>query len=164
MQTDTIHALLPLPGSVETDERAARAALREQIARLEEQLAGHVTSAFPHSPRVPCIGGEHGARLQTLTELEQRRDALAASLAQVRRQLDALGERQEDARGRLEGIMLEPEAHPWERVTHEDIGEPGCRQYHARPRLGFLGLLMDWWRVRISSGCPLCMPSAGQLR
>jgi hypothetical protein len=57
--------------------------------------------------------------------------------------------------------MLDPAAHPWERVTHEDIGEPGCRQYHARPRLGFLGLLMDWWRVRISSGCPLCMRSEG---
>ena len=156
---------LPLPGSLETtDERAARRELREQIARLEEQLAGQVTTAFPRSPRIPRIGGEHGARLQTLTDLEHRRDALAGALAEVRARLDELGRRQEQARGRLENIMLEPEAHPWERVTHEDIGEPGCRQYHARPRRGLLGLLMNWWRVIISSGCPLCTPSQGQLR
>ena len=60
--------------------------------------------------------------------------------------------------------MLDPAAHRWERVTHEDIGEPGCRQCHARPRMGLLGLLMNWWRVIISSGCPLCTQSADQLR
>ena len=145
---------LPFRNPTEVDERGARAALRDQIARLEERLAGHVTTAFPRSPTPPRIGGSYGARLQTLAELEDRRDRLAECVAQVRRQLDELGGQQEAARGRLEGIMLEPAAHPWERVTHEDIGEPGCRQYHARPRLGFLGLLMDWWRVRISSGCP----------
>jgi hypothetical protein len=155
---------LPFRTTPEVDERAARSALRDQIARLEEQLASHVTTAFPRSPTPPTIGGERGARLQTLAELERRRDALDSSVATVRRQLDALGAHQELARGRLERIMLEPEAHPWERVTNEDIGEPGCRQVHARPRLGFLGLLMDWWRVRISSGCPLCMQSEDRPR
>ena len=148
--------------TTDVGERAARAALRDQIARLEEQLANHVTTAFPRSPTPPRVGGSRGgARLQTLAELEQRRDALDASGAFVRRALDAAGEQQELARGRLERIMLDPAAHPWERVTNEDIGEPGCRQVHARPRLGFLGLFMDWWRVRISSGCPLCTQSAG---
>ena len=80
-------------------------------------------------------------------------------MARIRRDLDADGKRQELARGRLEAIMLDPAAHRWERVTHEDIGEPGCRQCHARPRLGLLGLLMNWWRVIISSGCPLCTQS-----
>ena len=156
---------LPLRVRTEPDERAARSALRDQIARLEEQLAGHVTSAFPLSPTVAPIGGfTDGARLQTLAELEQRRDGLALRLKEVRQQLDELGKRQGAARTRLEQIMLDPAAHPWERVTHQDIGEPGCRQYHARPRLGFLGLLMDWWRVRISSGCPLCTQSPGQPR
>ena len=153
----------PPPFRVETgvDERAARQALRNQIARLEEQLAGHVTSAFPLSPTPPRIGGSRGARLQTLAELEERRDALEASVARVRCELDVAGARQEHARGQLEAIMLDPAGHRWERVTHEDIGEPGCRQYHARPRMGLLGLLMSWWRVIISSGCPLCMRSEG---
>ena len=153
----------PPPFRVRTDvdERPARAALRDQIARLEEQLAGHITSAFPLSPTPPRLGGSRGARLQTLAELEERRDALEAALARMRGELDAVGARQERARGRLEAIVLDPAAHPWERVTHEDIGEPGCKQYHARPRLGFLGLLMSWWRVIISSGCPLCTRSEG---
>jgi hypothetical protein len=41
------------------------------------------------------------------------------------------------------------------RVSHEDIGEPGCRHWHVRPRWSFIGMLMGWWRVVISSGCPL---------
>jgi hypothetical protein len=153
----------PQPFRVDTgvDERAARAALRAQIARLEEQLAGHVTSAFPRSPTPPRIGGERGARLQTFAELEERRDALEGAVARIRREADALGAEQERARGRREEIMLDPAGHRWERVTNEDIGEPGCRQCHARPRLGLVGLLMNWWRVIISSGCPLCMRSEG---
>ena len=154
--TTFIEPIPVLRAPAELDERAARAELRAQIARLEEQLAGQVTSAFPLSPTPPPVGGSRGARLQTLAELEDRRDRLAESVAYVRRRLDELGRRQEAARGRLERIMLDPASHPWERVSHEDIGEPGCRHYHARPRLGFLGLLMNWWRVIISSGCPLC--------
>jgi hypothetical protein len=155
--------LLPIP--TERDERAARAALRGQIARLEEQLASHVTTAFPLSPTPAPVGGSgNGARLQTLAELEQRRDALSRRVADVRHELDALGERQERARAQREAIMLDPAGHRFERVTNADIGEPGCRQYHARPRLGLLGLLMDWWRVRISSGCPLSTCSADNFR
>jgi uncharacterized small protein (DUF1192 family) len=151
---------LPFESRTDVDERAARSALRDQIARLEAQLAGHVTSAFPLSPAPPPrIGGSAGARLQTLAELEQRRDAFEAALARIRKHADAAGEREERARGRLEAIMLDPGAHRWERVSHEDIGEPGCRHYHARPRMGLLGLLMNWWRVIISSGCPLCTQS-----
>ena len=158
--------LTPPPFRIHTDvdERAARGALRDQIARLEERLASHVTSAFPRSPSPPRLGGERGARLQTLAELEQRRDALEAAVARIRRDAEVAGKREELARGRLEAIMLDPSAHRWERVTHDDIGEPGCRQCHARPRFGLLGMLMNWWRVVISSGCPLCMRSAGLYR
>ena len=157
----TLTPLHPFRVRTDVDERPARAALRDQIARFEEQLAGHVTSAFPRSPTPPRLGGSNGARLQTLAELEERRDALEAALARIRAELDTAGERQESARGRMEAVMLDPAAHRWERITHEDIGEPGCRQCHARPRLGLIGLLMNWWRVIISSGCPLCMPSEG---
>ena len=152
---------LPFEFRTDVDERAARSALRDQIARLEERLAGRVTSAFPLSPTPPRIGGSAGARLQTLAELEERRDALEAAVAELQKRADALGERQERARGRLERVMLDPAAHRWERVSHEDVGEAGCRHYHARPRLGLIGLLMNWWRVIISSGCPLCTQSQG---
>ena len=41
------------------------------------------------------------------------------------------------------------------RISRADVGEPGCGHWHSRPRLGPLGMLMGWWRVKVSSGCPL---------
>ena len=61
---------------VEVDERAARRQLREQIARLEQELA----SAVAHTrPRVamPVVAGHAGPRLLGLGELEELRDDLA---------------------------------------------------------------------------------------
>ena len=52
----------------------------------------------------------------------------------------------------------EPEKHKWMRIGNEDIGEPGCKYWEVRPRLGVIGMLMNWWRVKISSGCPLAGP------
>ena len=62
---------------------------------------------------------------------------------------------EEHNRRLIEEMLLEPEQHKWVRVGHEDIGEPGCKHWHVRPRWGLLGMLLNWWRVRISSGCPL---------
>ena len=36
----------------------------------------------------------------------------------------------------------------------ERYGRPGCGAYHVRPRAGIVGMLMGWWQVKISSGCP----------
>ena len=52
-------------------------------------------------------------------------------------------------------MIAEPERHRWLLVSNEDIGEPGCRHWHSRPRWGILGMLFGWWRIRLSSGCPL---------
>ena len=52
-------------------------------------------------------------------------------------------------------MIADPASHKWIRVYNDDIGEPGCKNWHAKPRWGPLGLLMGWWRVKISSGCPL---------
>ena len=62
---------------------------------------------------------------------------------------------EEQNRCRIEQMLLAPENHRWERIGNEDIGEPGCKHWHVRPRFGLLGMLLSWWRVRISSGCPL---------
>jgi hypothetical protein len=59
------------------------------------------------------------------------------------------------ARVELEQMLADPPAHKWRRVANHDLGVPGCTVYEVRPRLGPLGLLMDWWRVKVSSGCPL---------
>ena len=108
---------------------------------------------------MPASGGP---RLLTLGQLEALRDDLAERLDEARR---ALAERtlvEEDHRVRIEEMLLDPAAHRWERVTNADIGEPGCKSFHVRPRGGILGMFASWWRVVISSGCPL--PSTGPTR
>ena len=52
-------------------------------------------------------------------------------------------------------MTADPASYKWVRVYNEDIGEPGCKHWHAKPQWGPLGMLMGWWRVKISSGCPL---------
>ena len=91
----------------------------------------------------------------SLRELEEVRDELAAKLQHNRR---VLGDRtyvEELNRRRIEEMMLAPEQHKFVRVRNEDIGERGCKQWHVLPRYGLIGMLMNWWRVKISSGCPL---------
>lgn len=137
------------------DEAAARRTLREQIARLEDDLSALVLSAWPATiPAGSAGSGGHGAALLSLAELEQVRDSLAARAATARRVLDERGRVQEEARRAREEVLLDPAAHPFARVTNAAVGEPGCRDWHVRPRFGLLGMLMRWWRVVVSSGCP----------
>jgi hypothetical protein len=147
------------PGVVrpEVDERAARRSLLDQIAKLESELASLFCSAYPRTGfdwRVPSRGGP---RILSLGELEAIRDELAERLEHNRRELSDRALVEEHNRRLIEEMLLEPEKHRWMRVGNCDIGEPGCKHWHARPRWGLLGMLMGWWRVRISSGCPLAM-------
>jgi hypothetical protein len=144
---------LRAPG-IEADEHAARASLRAQIARLEREIATAVAAAFPYcdAPRVPA---QSGPRMLDLGELERVRDALAERLAATRRMLDEQAVRHAQARVLLERMLEDPAKHRWALVTSEDLGQPNCTTYHVRPRFGPIGLLLGWWRVKISSGCPL---------
>jgi hypothetical protein len=138
------------------DEAAARRTLRDQIARLEDELCGLVLSAWPATIPVATAGaGGRGAALQSLAQLEQARDALAARSAAARKVLDERGRVQEEARRTREEMLLEPERYRFARVTNAAAGERGCHDWHVRPRFGLLGMLAGWWRVVISSGCPL---------
>jgi hypothetical protein len=137
------------------DEAAARRTLREQIARLEAQLGQVLAAVYPALPAPGAARRPTGPRLLSLGELERIRDALAAQLGDVREAAAAQGERQEAARRRLEEMLLEPGRHRFVRIPAAAIGEPSCRTWESRPRFGLLGLLMGWWRVKISSGCPL---------
>jgi hypothetical protein len=139
----------------EHDERAARADLRRQIAVMEAILGRLFGSAFPRAGIEFGVSAPGGPRILSMDELERIRDALAARLQEVRGQLNEHSRVEEDFRGLIEEMTAEPEAHKWIRVSNEDIGEPGCRHWHSRPRWGVLGMIMGWWRVKVSSGCPL---------
>jgi len=137
------------------DERAARRTLLDQIARLEDELAQLFCSIWPRKGFSVGVPGRSGPRLLALAELEELRDDLAAAAQHARRALSDRTYREEQYRRLIEEMMLDPAGHKWVRVRNEDIGEPGCKSWHVRPRLGPIGMLMGWWRVVISSGCPL---------
>ncbi|HEY0391786.1 MAG TPA: hypothetical protein VGC63_08765 [Solirubrobacterales bacterium] len=138
------------------DERLARAELRRQIGRLEHQLSRLATEAFPRIAIDTGVPGHFAEpRVAGLAELEQVRDALADRIAAARVALETQGELETSNRELLRRMLAAPAEHKWLRISRADIGEPGCGHWHSRPRLGPLGMLMGWWRVKVSSGCPL---------
>lgn len=144
------HLLAPQPAT----EAPARRSLLAQIARLESELAALFCSAYPQPGFVPKVASRGGPRILGLGELEALRDDLAARLEEARRALTDRTWAEDLQRRRIEEMMLDPAAHKWERVRNEDIGERGCKEYRVVPHLGPVGMLMGWWRVKISSGCP----------
>jgi hypothetical protein len=135
--------------------RSARDDLRRQIARLERELGGVFAEAFPRQGMDWGVGAVGGPRVLTLGDLERVRDALSLRLRDARAELARRADVEEANRGLLEAMIIEPERHRWLRISNEDIGEPGCRHWHSRPRWGILGMFLGWWRIRLSSGCPL---------
>jgi hypothetical protein len=145
----------PLVPRTRPDERPARRSLLEQIARLEEELAQLFCSTWPRKGLAWEVPSRGGPRVLSLSELECLRDELAERVGTARRALSERTYLEERNRRLIEEMLLEPKRHKWTRVANEDIGEPGCKDWHVRPRWGVLGMLMSWWRVVVSSGCPL---------
>jgi hypothetical protein len=145
----------------EVEEAPARRALRGQIAKLEAELARLAADVKPRDRVAWSIGGEGGPRLLGIGELERLRDDLAERLHEVRETLAARAGREAEKRELLERMLRDPARHRFVRVSAADVGEPGCGVWHVRPRLGLIGMLMGWWQVKLSSGCPLPRPVAG---
>ncbi len=143
------------PAVTEDAERAARRSLRGQIARLEGELASAFVTAYPMGGLELPEPKRAAPRLLEIGELEQVRDELAERLHAARVSIAERADVQAANRVYLERILLEPAKHRFARVYLKDIGEPGCGAYEVRPRLGVIGMLMGWWQVKLSSGCPL---------
>jgi hypothetical protein len=138
----------------DVDQAAARRTLRQQIAHLERAYATLFASAYPRKGFEWRVRSPGGPRLLDVGDLERLRDELAARVEDTRRALREHADFEAGNRGRIEALIADPERFKWVRISNEDIGEPGCKFWHSRPRWGLLGMLMGWWRVRISSGCP----------
>jgi len=141
---------------VAVDEREARLQLRSQIGRLEAELAGLFGEAFGHT-EVPHRVGPLAAvpRVLDLGELEAVRDRLADRVAEARQALVERRRIEDENRELVERMLAVPQDYKWVQVSRQDLGLHGCGHWHSRPRLGPIGMLMGWWRVKISSGCPL---------
>ena len=151
------------PFVVERDELAARRSLRAQIAKLERELSGAFVTAFSMGGLpLGAADSRRDPRVLNLGELEQTRDELAERLRKARVTIADRADFEAANRLYLERMLLEPGKHRFESVSRQDLGEPGCGAWQVRPRLGLIGMLMGWWQVKLSSGCPL--PRAARAR
>jgi hypothetical protein len=151
------------PAVLERDELAARRSLRLQIARIERELSQAFVTAYPMGGlgAVPAPS-RRDPHLLDLGELERVRDELAERLQAARVTISELADVQAASRLHLERMLLEPAQHRFARISCADLGEPGCGAWQVRPRLGLIGMLMGWWQVKLSSGCPLARGRALQ--
>jgi hypothetical protein len=141
---------------VGVDERLARHELRRQVGRLERELAGLFGEAFGRIELDHRVAASATApRILDLGELELLRDELAERIAEARLDLAQRARVETDNRELLREMIAAPAEFKWLRISRADVGEPGCGGWHSQPRLGPIGLLMGWWRVKVSSGCPL---------
>lgn len=140
-------------------ERAARATLRMQIAKLENELSQILANRFPFIAAPPAFplpepAPSGGPYLPGLGELERARDRLAARLQELRARAARRSEHERRAAELLERMRLEPGRYKYYRVPVRDLGQSGCGVYEVRPRLGVIGMLAGWWELTLSSGCP----------
>jgi AcrR family transcriptional regulator len=142
------------PLEIEVYEGAARRTLRDQIAKLERELATLFPTARPGDALDWGVRSPGGPRVLDVGDLETLRDDLAERVEEIRGALRERAHSEQDNRVQLESMAADPAGHKWQRLSNDDIGEPGCKHYHATPRLGLVGMLMGWWRVKVSSGCP----------
>ncbi len=137
---------------LEVDAAAARRELRRQIGRLESELAAYRRDLEPRDSNVAVRQRE--PRIADVEMLAHSRDGLVTQLAEARAAAISTARGQRRARQRRDEIVADPAAHRWATVTAAEIGEPGCTTWSAHPRMGPLGVLMSWWRVKVSGGCP----------
>jgi hypothetical protein len=131
-----------------------RPRVHRQIADLERSLAAGAVDGFPARRPVSHVPADSdGPRVLGRTQLERIRDRMADTLA---------GVPVREAQARLEEMRADPPAHRGERVTLAELGLGGCSFYVVRPRLGTIGRLMGWWRVKLSSGCPSAAAAGGR--
>jgi hypothetical protein len=137
-----------------TTERAQRRDFLRAIENLERELQQIITALTPANRRRLIIHSSARPHLLSLAELEIVRDGLVAELERVQETLAPQIHTRREKRILLKRMTEQPVKFHWARVTTIDLGEHGCRSWEVVPKLGPVGLLANWWRVRISSGCP----------
>lgn len=136
-------------------QASARRLLRSQITRMERELSALVADGFPDIPAVRAGSATaQRPRLLSLAELERDRDTLVGLLREAQGAAAARAQRHQAGRDLLAAMQLEPARYKFVRLRAVDVGERGCGVWEVRPRLGVIGMLAGWWRVKLSSGCP----------
>ena len=107
----------------------------------------------PSGPRGPGIAEP---RIASAAELERTRDALLRQLGAARATAAVRARRRRRAR-EVRDAMVAARSGAVEVVSADETGEEGCATWEVAPRLGPLGALMSWWRLKVS-GVPVGRP------
>jgi len=145
---------LELELELQVPTRPARHEFYRQIARLEHELSAATAGLTPS--RRPQVSASRAGKPHVLddTELESIRDALLARLDEVKGLLTRQAADHAEARALLKRMDEVPAHFRWTTVTTKDMGDEGCLTWQSVPVLGPIGVLGNWWRIRMSSGCP----------
>ena len=114
--------------------------LRRQIASLERELAELFATAFPR--RGIELRGRAPPAARGSSASPSSSGSATRSPSACARPSDELGRRtyvEERNRETLERMIAEPGRFRWLRISNEDVGERGCKHWHARPRWGPIG-------------------------
>jgi len=145
---------LPTQLDLGGDEAAARRTLLAQVAQLDRLISAAACEAFPDRLDLAVLPAR-GPRLLSLGELELLRDGLIGALREAREALATRELERAAARELLEQMLLDPAKHRRLRIAQSELGVGGCGVWSVMPKFGPMGRLMGWWRVKLSSGCPL---------
>src|SRR3954447_18080990 len=119
------------PLEIEVDEGAARRTLRDQIAKLERELATLFPAGRPGDELDWRVRSPGGPRVLDVGDLEALRDDLAGRVEEIRHAMRARTDVEQDNRARLEAIAADPGAHKWQRLSNGGNGE--ARRQHPHP-------------------------------
>jgi hypothetical protein len=133
---------------------AGRHEFYEQIARLDLELTKTIAKLDPSRRPRPSTDAATRPRVLSNQELEKTRDDLVARIGVANDLVALQSTKRAEARALLKRMYEMPAQFPWAQVTTKDLGDPGCRTWASVPRLGPIGMLNNWWRIRMSSGCP----------
>ena len=141
-----------LPESAGTG--AGRRDLYEQIAHLERELTATVAKLEPSRRPRPSTAAPTRPHLLSNVELERTRDELITRIGLAEELIERQAAGRSGARALLKRMSEMPSAFPWATVSTKDLGTKECRAWQSVPVLGPIGMLGNWWRIRMSSGCP----------
>ena len=134
--------------------RPTRHEFYRQIARLEHELSAAVSGLDPSRRPQPKASRPAMPRLLNEAELESTRDALVGRLGEAEDLVARQTADHADAQALLKRMEEAPAHFRWTKVTTKDMGAEGCRTWQSVPVMGPIGMLGNWWRIRMSSGCP----------
>ena len=143
------HALPEHAGTV-----AGRHELYEQIAHLERDLTTMVGKLEPSRRPRPSTAPATRPHLLSVVELERTRDDLITRIGVAEELIARQSAGRSGARTLLKRMNEMPADFRWATVTTKDLGTKECRAWQSVPVLGPIGMFGNWWRIRMSSGCP----------